>query len=88
MGTVTDIKSRRRASAPKTKTIKTKAVKAKGPKRLTENQRNLMALDRADHIMAVLGLDEVDTEAHEEVQEFLLELYDADLQTGKDSGGA
>ena len=85
MGTVHDIKTGRRA--PKTKTIKTKTVKARAPKGLTENQRNRMALDRADHIMAVLGLEEVDAEAHEEVQEFLLELYDADVQTGKGSGG-
>jgi len=52
-------------------------------KTLTKKQRERMAHDRVQELCAMLGLEEVEDDAFDEAQAFVLELYDADTESGK-----
>lgn len=63
------------------------SIRASKAKPLTEAQRNRMANDRADEIIALVGayleLEEAPTDLHEDIQAFVLANYDADIESGR-----
>lgn len=55
----------------------------KKTKPLTEKQRARLATDRVTEICNLLGLEEVDEGGFENAEAFILDLYDADIESGK-----